>query len=237
MNGVYAPFKKGYMMNNILINRSKESTVDFDIKIDGASVEDAKSRLVIQCDGYSLSFDCNKTAVTTFSSNIPPVSFLKKGVHDFCIEVIINNQLFVPLKGSVTIVDEVTITASTSTQNNKSTEDEELEVITPFSMNRFLQSRNASEEQEQSTVEDVQLDKVKNIISSMSESTNNSGADVVIQLRKARVAKKPSKEVQLENNQLTNVKEILQSMNIKTNTKPIRKSKSLATLLKDKGVS
>ena len=166
-------------MNDIIVNRSSESTVEFDIKIDGASVEDATARFFIHTTAYDVSFPCSHNSQGTFSAKIPPIPFVQKGVADCSVEVIVNGQVFKPLSTTVTVVDNVNVSvASTGNKGNetpktiKGEEDEEESITTaqPSSILKFLQTRNAHEEEEVRT-ESVKDKKVRNILESMNITT------------------------------------------------------------------
>lgn len=162
-------------MDNFIINRSQPTTVQFEMNVDGASMENVKPRLVIKCEKYSVFFDCFRTNQKTFTCEIPPVPFIEKTVHNFTIEVIIDQQIFTPLSGSVTVVDDVKVEISPvkSTDTNiKNLENEETKATTSTTILnadnvlKLLQTRNAAEESINPEIKQKEL-KVREILESM----------------------------------------------------------------------
>jgi hypothetical protein len=139
-------------MDTITVNRTKQTTVEFDLRVEGASTEDARSRLIIHCEGFNLMFDCKRDSQSTFITTIPPVSFLDRGTHDCSVEVIINGQLFTPLKGTVIAVDDVSVSVSPKSnskdENNEEGEEYEEEKASPKSILNYMQNHDAVEEEE-----------------------------------------------------------------------------------------
>ena len=99
-------------MDEITINRSTESVIEFDMTIEGASSDDAEVLFVIHLDQFKISFPCYKESHNTFKSTIPAVPFLDIGINDCSVEVIINGQRFEPFKSSISVMDKVNITVS-----------------------------------------------------------------------------------------------------------------------------
>lgn len=167
-------------MDNFIINRSQPTKVQFEMVVEGTSIENAKTRLIIDCEKYSLFFNCFRTNQRTFVCEIPPIPFIEKSVHEFFIEVIIDQQIFTPLTGTVTVVDDVKIeVASISPTNSETnTENEETEKVkstqikTPLIMKNsddiinFLRTRNIAEEDVDPEIKQKDL-KVREILESM----------------------------------------------------------------------
>ena len=139
-------------MDQITINRTTENTIEFDMKIDGASISDADVRFVIELESFSITVPCNNTQQNEFSVEVPVLSFIEPGTYDCHIEVVINGQIFKPLRTEVDVVNNVDVTASLSKPSTVHGEEGE-EVSTPSvsssspsSLLSILQQRNTAEE-------------------------------------------------------------------------------------------
>lgn len=165
-------------MNIITINRSNPTTVEFNMKIDGAAIEDASARFVIHTDEFDISIPCSKISQETFNASVPALPFIETGVLDCTIEVIVAGQVFKPLTGMITIVDNIKVEVSTENkpkQHDKEQveQEEQTDVVnrvgepfTPvseFNITKYLQSRNASEEEEISESVEKEKEKDKKI--------------------------------------------------------------------------
>jgi hypothetical protein len=164
-------------MDTITVNRSKPTEVEFDMRIDGASIDEADAKFVIHCDEFDIRFDCKHTSQYTFAAQIPAITFLQKGVHDCSVEVVVNGQLFKPLKGNATIVDNIKVEVSTEKPKDKSEEAEEIKQVppfdrepksslSPFALANYLQNRDVADEHEEVS-ENVKDKKVREILKEM----------------------------------------------------------------------
>ena len=147
-------------MDQITINRTTENTIEFDMKIDGASINDADVRFVIELESFSITVPCNNTNQNEFAVEVPVLSFIEPGTYDCHIEVVINGQIFKPLRTEVDVVNNVNVTASlpnTSINTVRGEEGEEISAphvssSSPSSLLSILQQRNAAEEGVQPSV-------------------------------------------------------------------------------------
>jgi hypothetical protein len=160
-------------MDNITLNRSKQTVVEFDVKIEGASIEEATTKFVLHCTGFMLSVECVKVSPNSFTATIPPIPFIDKGVHDCHIEVVINNQLFTPLNGNVTVVDDVSVAVTPSPTTPKpvmKTEENEesVEDVQPRSIIQSIMAKHTqTDESVDSTADNKKDHKVREILESL----------------------------------------------------------------------
>lgn len=101
--------------NTLRINKDKETTLDFQVQIDGADDILSKTivKIVIDIDSkFALSFLADHTESDNWRVTIPviPKDVLGDGSYDMRVEVIIDNYYFVPAKGKVTSLSEPTVT-------------------------------------------------------------------------------------------------------------------------------
>ena len=160
-------------MDNIIVNRSTKSVIEFDMNVDGASPADAVTSFVLHCEGFDISVPCERSSDRHFIINVPPMPFLQKGVVDCSIHVIINNQFFKPLSGTATIVDDVKVTVNPPKHNE---ENEEVVDSAPVgipqsvsSLTRAILHHNVANEA--ATPESKNDKKVKDILESLNIKT------------------------------------------------------------------
>ena len=117
-------------MSVTTLNRSTTNHIEFDLTVDGASMEEAKVFFVIHAEGYDISFLCSRSTSSTFTAKIPPVPFLPKGATECSVDVVINGQFFTPLHDDIIIVDDVKVAAkvagSSKEEHKEGEEDEEV---------------------------------------------------------------------------------------------------------------
>lgn len=96
------------MSNNIVINPLKTSTIEFEVIIQGSDIVIPKVRLVAlsASDECSYLFACERKdkEKNIWEAKIPALLHVKDSTMPFCIEVILDDYIFIPAEGTLTLV-------------------------------------------------------------------------------------------------------------------------------------
>lgn len=210
-------------MDTIKINRTKPTNIEFNLKVEGASAEEAKVRFLIHADGFKISISCSQDTSGVFSGVVPVLPFLEKGEYDCSVEVVINNQLFKALKSVISLTDEISVSVSTksTTEKDQDKSDDEKDTSEDDGKDRLEDEPDSDKEEEHKEDEEVTPVKVSTPLSALA-------------LTKLLQTRNAAEEEEInESKKDKKVREILESMNI-TPTKPAKKRPSLKTITEGK---
>ena len=95
------------MDTKVLITNTRENELQFDIIVEGTSVEGMRVRFVIKDEGVEHVFSCVQSATAKqLTVIIPKLSYLKPGSYNFYIEVITNGYYFEPYSDILEVIAE-----------------------------------------------------------------------------------------------------------------------------------
>lgn len=96
----------------VTITNKKKNELEFEIEVEGLTVEPSDIRFVIETSEMDYAFKCSKKKGNTCTVSIPALSQLEKTMYPFRIEVVIDGYHFTPMKGQVNVVGSFDVYAT-----------------------------------------------------------------------------------------------------------------------------